>query len=98
MTRFWGVLTDFSDRIVMSRFHNILKSLLYRGIHTKHGVSLNYRQLLNLVSLATGNNQLNQENPFIDEMSTGLFALPGLPSVGFEDSFDPDDEYDRDSR
>jgi len=47
---------------------------------------------------ATGNNQLNQENPFIDEMSTGLFALPGLPSVGFEDSFDPDDEYDRDSR
>ena len=39
-----------------------------------------------------------QENPFIDEMSTGLFALPGLPSVGFEDSFDPEDDYDRDSR
>lgn len=40
-----------------------------------------------------------QENPFIDEMSTGLFSLPGLPSVGFEDSFDPeDDNYDRDSR
>ena len=44
-----------------------------------------------------GKNQ--QENPFIDEMSTGLFSLPGLPSVGFEDSFDPeDDNYDRDSR
>lgn len=24
-------------------------------------------------------------DPFIDEMSTDFFALPGLPSVGFED-------------
>ena len=46
----------------------------------------------------TRNTQPEQENPFIDEMSTGLFALPGLPSVGFEDSFDPEDDYDGDSR